>query len=272
MTPLSPRAPSPHWLPAQADWPAGVQAGFTLRTGGVSQPPCGSWNLGDHVGDDALAVAHNRAQLARQTGVRPVFCRQVHGVGVVHLSAAAEDGAVADACWTEATGVACTMMVADCLPILLAAADGHSVAAVHAGWRGLAGVDGQGVLESLVQDWPAAGHVPDRAGVQVWLGPCIGPQAFEVGDEVRRAFLRQDARCDAAFVPLVTPQGPPKFLADLAGLARLRLRHLGFERIAGNDGSSPWCTVSNPSRFFSHRRDAVRLGSTGRHAACIWRG
>ena len=166
-------------------------------------------------------------------------------------------------------------MVADCLPVLLCSRDGTWVAAAHAGWRGLAGRPengGKGILEHVLESFGAVAQVePARAATDLiaWLGPCIGPQAFEVGDEVRAAFLavpRSDADRQA-IQACFSPQGGGKWLADLAGLARLRLAALGVSAIYGNDGSLPWCTFSNPLRFFSHRRDGI----SGRMAACIWR-
>jgi YfiH family protein len=154
-------------------------------------------------------------------------------------------------------------LVADCLPILLCNADGSRVAALHAGWRGLAGKDGLGVVEAV---WLMLNSGPGGAahsGVMAWQGPCIGPSAFEVGDEVRAAFVLHGAEAAACFTPL----GAGKWLANLPALARQRLRALGVTAVYGNDGSPAWCTVANPSRFFSYRRDGV----TGRMAACIWR-
>ncbi|MEJ5988614.1 peptidoglycan editing factor PgeF [Ramlibacter sp. PS3R-8] len=244
-------------------WPAvsGVHAWCSERGGGVSAPPYDTLNLGDHVGDDPDLVAENRRRFAGDLQARPVFLQQVHGSGVVRLTGHTPDGTQADACWTTERGVACTIMVADCLPVLLADAAGSLVAAAHCGWRGLAGDAGAGVLEAL---WtaiaPAAG---DAARVQVWLGPCIGPDAFEVGPEVRTAFTASTAGAAKCF----RPHGDGKFLADLPALARLRLAALGITRIHGNDGSRAWCTVANPSRFFSHRRDRV----SGRFAAAVWR-
>ena len=275
---------------AQAPWPQGVQAAMSQRDGGVSEPPFNSFNLGDHVGDNPSHVQANRQLWAQCTAAHPVFLKQVHGVSVVALdasSASSPNPIEADACWTDQPGVVCTMMVADCLPILFAAGDGQSVAAVHAGWRGLAGVaeldasghshQPLGVIESLCRQWPAATHRADREHMVVWLGPCIGPTAFEVGSEVREAFMRsaqsvQDEKAIAAcFEPIKTiGSQPTKYLAHLSALARGRLQRLGFTRVYGNDGSAPWCTVANPSRFFSHRRDAAVLGSTGRMAAGIW--
>jgi len=280
------RTPAIGWLPAQAPWPAGVAAGITQRSGGVSAPPWDSLNLGDHVGDDPAHVQANRQRLADGLALHPVFMRQVHGNAVLRLQADTPDGLTADACWTDQPGLACTVLVADCLPLLLAAPDGHSVAAVHAGWRGLAGqgtAQGQGVLEALCAAWPAAQHPSQRAAIQVWLGPCIGPQRFEVGPEVRQAFTLHDPAAAACFVPLPGPTAvgagaqtgakegaaAPKYLANLPALARLRLAALGFAHVAGNDGSADWCTVSQPARYFSHRRDGAVLGTTGRMAAWI---
>lgn len=237
--------------------PAGVRAFCSERAGGVSRAPYDTLNLGDHVGDDEAAVGENRRRYADSLQARPVFLQQVHGQGVVRLDAATPDATEADACWTTERGVACTMMVADCLPVLLADARGAVVGAAHCGWRGLAG----GVLEALwAQMAPAAGSAQ---GMLAWLGPCIGPQAFEVGPEVRQAFVAQDA----AAADLFRAHAGGKFLADLPALARRRLAALGIAAIHGNDGSREWCTVSNPSRFFSHRRDRV----SGRFAASVWR-
>jgi YfiH family protein len=234
-----------------------VLAFCSERAGGVSAPPYDSLNLGDHVGDDEAAVAENRRRLASQLQARPVFLKQVHGCGVVRLARDTPDGTEADACWTTERGIACTMMVADCLPVLLADRAGQVVGAAHCGWRGLAG----GVLEALwAQMAPLAGAPQE---VLAWLGPCIGPEAFEVGAEVRTAFLEQDAGAARAF----RPHGEGKFLADLQALARQRLAGLGITGIHGNDGSLAWCTVGNGSRFFSHRRDRV----SGRFAAGVWR-
>lgn len=237
-----------------------------MREGGVSPPPWDSLNLGDHVGDDAGRVAANRARFeSRLDGARPVYLRQVHGVRCVELAPA--DGAVlqgaeADAAVTRHAGLACTVMVADCLPVLLCDARGRAVAAAHAGWRGLAA----GVLEQALQTLRRATG-DDPGEVLAWLGPCIGPAAFEVGDEVRQAFTAQDAGAAALFQPAAAG----KWWADLPGLARRRLSAQGLDRVWGNDGSPDWCTVTQSARFFSHRRDAGRLGASGRFAAAIWR-
>ncbi len=274
------------------DWPAppGVLALCTTRTGGVSLPPYDSLNLGTHVGDDLAAVHTNRLRLqstvgAVVNGTRAVFLNQVHGDGVVHLDSRTLDGIDADACVATAPGVACTIMVADCLPVLLAHRSGRVVAAAHAGWRGLAGAGGQGVLEAVFRRFEAlaldgkalaatkkgANDIAQTPAQDtlVWLGPCIGPQAFEVGPEVRAAFCEANPASETCFVPNGSAKG--KYLCDLAGLARLRLQALGITHIHGNDGTPPWCTVTNASRFFSHRRDSGALGASGRFAACIWR-
>ncbi len=252
------------WL--KPDWPAPqrVQTVMTDRQGGVSQAPWDSMNLGDHVGDLPDSVQINRQRLQLALGARPVFLKQVHGVQAVLLDAASEDGMQADACIAVDAGVACTIMVADCLPVLLCDTTGHWVAAAHAGWRGLAGEDGTGVLEALLDSSPLCDTPP--GDLLVWLGPCIGPQAFEVGPEVVAAFGDMDPAAAVFFTPL--SQG--KWLADLAGLARLRLQRRGVTRIFGNNSQPDWCTVTQASRFFSHRRDARVLGQSGRMAACIW--
>ena len=272
-------------MPIPEDWlvpdwpsPAGVRAVFTTRSGGVSALPFDRLNLGDHVQDDPVAVATNRARLAGATGVRPVFLKQVHGVAVATLDTRTPDGGEADACLSTQPGVACTIMVADCLPVLFTNSAGSVVAAAHAGWRGLAGgADGQGVLEATVAAFVQAVQQMDAsadrdrvtADMLVWLGPCIGPEAFEVGSEVRSAFVLRDPAAQRAFVP--HPVGGEKYLANLSALARLRLSAMGIHHVYGNDGTPVWCTATQALRFFSHRRDAVRLGSTGRMAACIWR-
>lgn len=289
------------WL--MPDWPGinGVHALCTSRDGGVSQEPWGSMNLGDHVGDEPEHVQRNRELLgnvisAQTPGACSAFLRQVHGVDVLALDASnvkEAAGAAFDACVTRDAGVVCTIMVADCLPVLLAHQSGLVVGAAHAGWRGLAGMppgrntlEGPlpgGVLESLFQsfchevraafaqgaiDGEDAGAIAART--QAWLGPCIGPESFEVGAEVREIFLAHDAQAIQYFQPVAGAEGR-KYLANLPQLARRRLQALGVTQIYGNDGSRKWCTVSNESQFFSHRRDAGRLGSSGRLAACVWR-
>lgn len=270
------------WLTPDLGGIAGVRAVFTSRDGGSSQPPFDRLNLGDHVGDQPQQVAANRQvlaqSLARADGscARPIFLQQVHGCEVLALAPETAGGQPFDASLTAQPGLACTIMVADCLPVLLAHASGAVVGAAHAGWRGLVGQHGRGVQEALWDRYllelqqqlgAQAGDAAEiAANTAVWLGPCIGPQAFEVGDEVRQAFVLGNPLADPHFVP----HGPGKWLANLAGLARQRWERLGLRQIRGNDGSQSWCTVSQADRFFSHRRDAAVLGSTGRMAACIW--
>ena len=247
------------------DWPlpSNVRALCTDRTGGQSQPPYDSLNLGDHVGDAPEAVAANRTVFAQAIGARPIYLHQVHGRRAAVLHGDEPDGIEADACITSAAGLACTIMVADCLPVLLALRDGSAVAAAHAGWRGLAGDRQAGVLEAVWQGLQE--HSAARADdTMAWLGPCIGPDAFEVGPEVLAAFAAHAPEAASLF----RPQGAGKWRADLQGLARQRLRALGITRVYGNDGGPDWCTVANPSRFFSHRRDRV----SGRFAASVWIG
>lgn len=245
----------------QPDWPAPpqVQALFTTRSGGVSQAPFDSFNLGAHVGDEPQAVQRNWQLLEQGLGARPIALQQVHGTQVLGLTPATAPGQRADACFTTASAVACTVMVADCLPLLLCNRQGTQVAAAHAGWRGLAA----GVIEQTLASFAADDEL------LVWLGPCIGPQAFEVGDEVRAAFCQQQPQAQSCFVPGVSPD---KWWADLPALARQRLQARAATQVYGNDGSAQWCTLTQRSRFFSHRRDAGVLGSTGRMAACIWLG
>ena len=256
------------------DWPTPPSVGaiFTTRSGGVSVAPYDSMNLGDHVGDAPEAVTANR-QTLQDAAMRAVFLKQVHGCEVLTLRETSAQGMQADACVTTQRSLACTIMVADCLPVLLTTTGGHAVAAAHAGWRGLAGLNGRGILESFCASFealPSVSTAPNAINKIAWLGPCIGPSAFEVGAEVKAAFESSQPDTARCFVP--TAAG--KYLADLAGLARLRLQALGITDIYGNDSTSAWCTVSNPLRFFSHRRDAGKdgngRGTTGRMAACIW--
>lgn len=238
----------PEW-----DAPARVRALCSTRRGGVSRPPYDSLNLGAHVGDDAQAVARNRARLAAGLPAEPAWLEQVHGVEVLDLDLRRPgDPAVprADAALSRHPGQVCAVMTADCLPVLFCDDAGSVVAAAHAGWRGLCG----GVLERTV----ACMGVPPST-VQAWLGPAIGPSAFEVGDEVRAAFLQHDAQAAAAFVPSANAG---RWLADLYLLARQRLRAAGVLRTAGGTH----CTYGDAARFFSYRRD----GATGRMAALIW--
>lgn len=255
----------PIFLPMDWVLPAGVRAVCTTRVGGVSHPPFDTFNLGDHVGDRPADVTANRNRLASYLGgAHPVFLSQVHGTDIVHLSRQTPQGTTADACVTTNPLVACTIMVADCLPLLFTDDRGCAVAAAHAGWRGLAA----GVVEKTIESvCEIAGVTPQN--VRVWLGPCIGPDAFEVGADVRDAFcaisLPGAHVADVFFKP--HPLHAQKWLADLAGLARLRLQAAGVTSISGNDSTRAWCTVSQPSAFFSYRRSGV----TGRFAVAIWR-
>jgi hypothetical protein len=249
------------WL--TPDWPAPdrVRAVCTTRFGGESLPPFDSLNLGDHVGDAAAAVAANRARFARALQARPVFLKQVHGQHTAALNTDTADGIEADGCVSMAPRVACTIMVADCLPVLFTCKQGRAVGAAHAGWRGLAGEGGRDILSSVRVRFRAVSGASDEQ-MLAWLGPCIGPDAFEVGPEVKAVFEARDPAAGALF----KPHGPGKWLADLPGLARQRLRALGITNVYGNDGGSGWCTVTSVSRFFSHRRDRI----SGRFAASIW--
>lgn len=233
-----------------------------MRDGGVSHAPFESLNLGNHVNDNPEHVAENRLLLTKRlNGAAAIFLNQVHGTQVVALTADTHQGVTADASVTTANEVACTILVADCLPLLLSDATGRVVAAAHAGWRGLAA----GVIEHTVDAMMKECNEVQTHAMHAWLGPCIGPEAFEVGPEVRDAFLVQHVQAEVYFQ--THPTRPNKWLADLAGLARLRLQALGVQTVWGNDSTKPWCTVTQNAQFFSYRRDGV----TGRFAACIWR-
>jgi len=230
------------------DWPApsNVRALITTRSGGVSTGPYASMNPADHVGDDPQAVVANRALLRAALPSEPFWLKQVHGDGVAE---AGRGPVEADACIARAAGQVCVVLTADCLPVLFAAADGSVVGAAHAGWRGLC----TGVLERTV----AAMGVPAQQ-ILAYLGPAIGPHAFEVGPEVREAFMAQDVSAAAAFAP----HANGKYLADLYLLARQRLARVGVTQVYGGGE----CTYSDTERFFSYRRD----GATGRMAALVW--
>lgn len=234
------------------DWPAplNVQALFTTRLGGVSQGVYSSLNLGDHVSDDPAAVQQNRALLQDVLPARPVWLKQVHGTRLLWVDQPAVDSA-ADAALAKSDGVVCVVMVADCLPVLLCDEAGTVVGVVHAGWRGLVG----GIIEQSVSAMRTQCH----GEILAWLGPAIGPKHFEVGAEVREAFLQHDAQSAQAFV---AAENPDKWYANLFDLARQRLLQVGVRNVYGGDV----CTYSDPTRFFSYRRD----GQTGRMAALIW--
>lgn len=231
------------------DWPApaSVRACVTTRAGGVSQAPYAGLNLGAHVGDDPLSVIQNRLRLTAHFGILPAWLNQVHGVRVVE----ADPSRVleADASWTSTPGIACTAMTADCLPVLFCNQAGTRVAAAHAGWRGLAA----GMLEATVRSFDGP---PEQ--VMVWLGPAIGPQRFEVGAEVREAFVATHPQAADAFVPVAEPG---KFMADIYALARIRLAAVGVTAVYGGG----LCTVKD-ERFFSYRRGSP----TGRFASLVW--
>ncbi len=232
------------------DWPAParVKALQTTRQGGVSIAPYDSLNLGEHVGDNPLAVARNRELLNRLLPTEPVWLEQVHGRLVVNADAAS-CLPQADACIARHRGSVCAVMTADCLPVLLCDTQGTVVGAVHAGWRGLAA----GVIEAAVQAMEVA---PQE--VMAWLGPAISQQVFEVGDEVRAAFMAVQPQASSAFIA----GQPGKWLADIHALAKLRLNALGIVQIYGGGH----CTYREREKFFSYRRD----GATGRMGTFIW--
>ncbi|MDO2948308.1 peptidoglycan editing factor PgeF [Aeromonas simiae] len=238
----------------QPDWPApaNVHALSTTRLGGLSSGPFAGLNLGDHVGDDPVRVEENRALLQRDAAIPGTlpWLRQVHGITVHPAATPSVTAPEADAACAHAPGHPCVVMTADCLPVLFCDRAGTVIAAAHAGWRGLHA----GVLEASVT---AMGC--DPAEVLAWLGPAIGPDAFEVGSEVRTAFIAEQAEASEAFKPSANAD---KWLANLYQLARLRLRRAGVSAIYGGE----FCTVSDATRFYSYRRD----GQTGRMASLIW--
>lgn len=229
--------------------PAAVRACFTTRHGGVSRGPWHGLNLALHVGDEAAAVHANRALLQEHLGLAesPCWVEQVHGSTVVRAPAGA--GAAADAVITTAPGVACAIMVADCLPVLLCAADGSEVAAVHAGWRGLDG----GVIAAAVGAFACP-----PAALLAWLGPAIGPRAYQVGADLRTRFIAADAAHVAAF-----HADGEAWTMDLAQIARRQLAQLGVHRVWQHAA----CVCTQAEDYYSFRRDR----QTGRMAALIWR-
>jgi len=235
------------------DWPTpqNVRSLVTTRNGGVSQGVFSSFNLGTHVGDDPSAVAVNRGRVVASVQGTPVWLNQVHGTRVFDTArfSVGDQPPEADALFSRKAGVVCAVMTADCLPVLFCDLDGSVVVAAHAGWRGLLA----GVLEEAI----AAIDVPGQ-NLMAYLGPAIGPQAFEVGDEVRSVFVAADEISASAF----KPSESGKWLADIYLLARQRLTGQGVTRIYGGS----FCTVSESDRFFSYRRD----GQTGRMASMIW--
>ena len=237
----------------QPDWPApdNVHAFTTTRTGGVSQGRYASLNLATHVGDQPQHVAQNRQHLRRHAAMpgEPVWLSQCHGNRVIELDAKHEPCPQADAAVSRQHGVVCAVLTADCLPLLICDRAGTQVAAVHAGWRGLHA----GIISNTVRQFPC----PPRE-LLVWLGPAIGPQAFEVGEEVYAAFVSKQLHNQAAF----TASGTASWQCDLYRLARLELQFLSVEAVYGGGA----CTCSDADRFYSYRRD----GATGRMASCIW--
>lgn len=239
----------PEWI--VPDWPAppGVRALQTTRQGGVSQGPYASLNLGDHVGDIPESVAANRQRLLGFLPKQPLWLHQVHGIVVADTEKGC-DGISADASVARRTGDVCAVLTADCLPVLLCNDSGTVVAAVHAGWRSLAG----GIIEAAVRKMACPGQQ-----IMAWLGPAIGPEHFEVGEEVRAAFVAQNLQAREAFFP---GEKEGKWLGDLCGLARQRLSCLGVHRVYGGH----WCTMRDRALFFSYRRE----GNTGRMGSFIW--
>ncbi|WP_286973780.1 peptidoglycan editing factor PgeF [Pseudomonas sp.] len=235
------------WLTPDWPAPAWVRACITTRSGGVSLAPFDTLNLGEHVDDDPVAVAKNRQRLISLIGCKPAWLSQVHDVAVVEADPT--QVLSADGSWTATPGVACTVMTADCLPVLFCDRAGKRVAAAHAGWRGLAA----GVLEATLDEMTIE---PEET--LVWLGPAIGPQAFEVGAEVREAFVAQHANAVEAFKP---SENSGRFMADIYQLARIRLAARGITAVYGGD----FCTVTDP-RFYSYRL----ANRTGRFASLIW--
>ena len=240
----------------EPDWPApaNVCALSTTRIGGYSSAPYDTFNLGDHVADETRAVKANRALLANALplGSSLSWLSQVHGTAVVEAAAQRETPPPADAQWSRTRGAVCTVMTADCLPVLLCSIDGDVVAAAHAGWRGLLA----GVLEATV-----AAMATPPARLLAWLGPAIGPAAFEVGEEVRAAYLASAFSSPAVAACFIPANRPGHYLADLYALARIRLTAMGLSGVFGGE----LCTFSDPGRFFSYRRD----GQTGRMASLI---
>lgn len=240
------------WIIPNWPSPSNVKAIFTTRQGGVSRNGDGIYaglNLGDHVHDDLVLVQQNRALLRDYLPSDPCWLKQVHGVKPVWLdeNVANLEG---DAALSRSSGKVCAILVADCLPIFLCDTAGSVVGIAHAGWRGLAG----GIIENSIMEMACK-----RSEIIAWLGPAIGPKHFEVGEEVREAFLKYDGRSSIAFV---ASHNGRKWFADLFTLARQRLTNAGVTKVYG--GSE--CTFSNPVQFYSYRRD----GKTGRMAALIW--
>lgn len=242
----------PDWIVPDWPAPANVKALITTRNGGVGSDAFAGFNLGLQTGDAPQYVAENRARLRRLLPQEPKWLRQIHGASVVNVDAVTETPE-ADAGFARQSGTVCAVLIADCLPVLLADRAGTLVAAAHAGWRGLSG----SVIENTVNAMCSAGTVPGE--LIAYLGPAIGPNAFEVGADVRDTFVSRAPDAAQAF----QPQRPGKWLADLFMLARQALLRSGVSAVYGGG----LCTYSDAARFFSYRRDKT----TGRMAALIWR-
>lgn len=274
---IYPQWPAPSWVYAAMSTRAFKQ--------GVSVAPFDQFNLGDHVQDNPSHVAHNRkiwTDTVNALAIQPddaatttknlhlVYLKQVHGTDLVLIDSQTAQASVADACMTVLPNQACTIMVADCLPVIFCTADGQVLAAAHAGWRGLL----DGVLEATLQamtDQINQLQLTPQQKIYAWLGPCIGLTAFEVGQEVFDAFCGA-SESNINFKSYFQKQENGKWMADLAGIARKKLEQNKNILCFGNDSSLTWCTFHSPNLFFSHRRDAAILGSTGRMAVSIFRG
>ncbi|VAX09345.1 FIG00003370: Multicopper polyphenol oxidase [hydrothermal vent metagenome] len=235
-----------HWLIPDWPAPANIHGATSLRHGGVSLPPYDSLNLGKHVGDDPAAVTENRRRL--QLPSEPIWLTQTHGTHIIDAARHKADQAEADGSTTTQAGVICAVLTADCLPVLICNSQGTQVAAIHAGWRGLAA----GILEAAIKKFSV-----NNKELLIWLGPAIGPAAYEVGDEVRDIFLSHDASAKSAFL---ARQG--KWQMNIYPLARQRLQALGITAIYGGQ----YCSYTKADRFFSYRRDGI----SGRMASLIW--
>jgi len=243
------------------DWPApgNIKALITTREGGISEPPFDRFNLGVHVGDEEYAVHHNRKMLTEHlgSGVQNQWLSQVHGSNVLVLdNGLVDEGTQADSLYTQASGIACGVLTADCLSVFFCDKSGREIAVAHTGWRSLAG----GILQKTMEKFEA-----EPSDILVYLGPAIGPCHFEVGSQVRDAFLDMDIDeiLNEATILFQESENPGKFMADLYGLARIILETKGVKLVYGE----PVCTYCEFDRFFSYRRD----GKTGRFASLIWK-
>ncbi len=236
-----------HWLIPDWPAPANIRAGTSLRSGGISLPPYDSLNLADHVGDDPAAVTENRRHL--QLPSEPIWLQQTHSTRIVDAAHCTASQTEADGSYTSQTNIICSVLTADCLPLLICDRSGSQVAAIHAGWRGLAA----GIIEKAIATLPAN---PDE--LLVWLGPAIGSNAYEVGNEVREIFIAHDPAAKAVFRAV-----QEKWRMDIYQLARQRLQVLGVTNIYGGDH----CTFHEQEQFYSYRRDGI----CGRMVSLIWK-